>query len=305
MKKMSSRLIGIAVHSGKFHADDVFAVAALKMYLNILNRGRISDIQIVRTRDEKEIAMANYRVDVGGKNNPDTGDFDHHLPIDPRENGVPYAAFGLIWKACGTEVCDDDAEVAKFIEENLVYSIDAEDNGERMICEKFSAVKPLTISGIIGKSNPNWDEGSPDSNKAFDNAVEFAREILYHMIEYAKSVVKAKSLLREVVAEAYDSPFIVLEHADLPWEETIQEFVPGTLLYVVYPRKTGRWQVKCIEDNGVHRKSLPEAWAGLQDAELAEKTGVKTAVSCHKGRFTCIALNREDAIALAKLAIAS
>jgi uncharacterized UPF0160 family protein len=305
MKMISGRGVRIAVHSGSFHADDAFAVAALRMYLYMKGNNRIpgGDIIVIRTRDPKKITEADYRVDVGGKYDPETGDFDHHLALDPRENGIPYAAFGLIWKECGEFICGD-AEVAKFVEEKLIYSIDSQDNGSIAYLNDTDHAKAFTVSSLIGIFNRQWDdEGSQDSTFAYSEDV--ARILLKRTISYAKSVVKANTLLREAVAEVGDSPFIVLEHAELPWEETIHEFAPKTLLYVVYPRKTGRWQIKCIEDDSIHRKSLPESWAGLEGEKFATKTGVETAISCHKRRFTAIALNREDAIALVQLAIAN
>lgn len=70
-------------HGGKFHADDVFSAALLK----ILN----PEIQIERGFQVPE----NYDgvvFDIGG------GEFDHHqADARVRENGVKYAAFGLLW----------------------------------------------------------------------------------------------------------------------------------------------------------------------------------------------------------------
>jgi len=48
----------IITHDGKFHADDVFAVAALL----ILNK----DAKVVRTRDSRVILGGDIVVDVGG-----------------------------------------------------------------------------------------------------------------------------------------------------------------------------------------------------------------------------------------------
>ena len=69
-------------HGGKFHADDVFS-AALLFYLN-------PEIQIGRGNQVPE----NYEgivFDIG------RGAYDHHQKESRvRENGVPYAAFGLL-----------------------------------------------------------------------------------------------------------------------------------------------------------------------------------------------------------------
>ena len=71
-------------HGGKFHADDVFSTALLQIVR--------PDIQVTRgfvVPDDFDGIV----YDVGG------GMFDHHQePRETRPNGVPYAAFGLLWR---------------------------------------------------------------------------------------------------------------------------------------------------------------------------------------------------------------
>ena len=63
-------------------------------------------LEIVRTRDASALAAADARVDVGGKSDPATGDFDHHQRggAGERPNGVRYASFGLVWKHYGAQL---------------------------------------------------------------------------------------------------------------------------------------------------------------------------------------------------------
>ena len=74
-------------HAGTFHADDVFATALLQILR--------PDIKITRgfvVPDDFDGIV----YDVGG------GMFDHHSePRECRPNGVPYAAFGLLWRVLG------------------------------------------------------------------------------------------------------------------------------------------------------------------------------------------------------------
>ena len=72
-------------HGGKFHADDVFS-AALLLYLN-------PEITITRGNKVPE-DYDGIVFDIG------RGEFDHHQKDSRvRENGVPYAAFGLLLRA--------------------------------------------------------------------------------------------------------------------------------------------------------------------------------------------------------------
>ncbi len=60
-------------------------------------------LQIVRTRDEALLAAADVRVDIGGRSDPASGDFDHHQRggAGERANGIRYASFGLVWRHHG------------------------------------------------------------------------------------------------------------------------------------------------------------------------------------------------------------
>ena len=62
----------VAVHSGNFHADEIFSVAALSVLLN-------QDIKIIRTREEGVLSSADYLFDVGGVYDPAKNKFDHQL----------------------------------------------------------------------------------------------------------------------------------------------------------------------------------------------------------------------------------
>jgi len=73
-------------HGGKFHADDVFATALLMIVR--------PDIKVTRGFVVPD-GFDGIVYDVG------CGMFDHHQePRESRPNGVPYAAFGLLWP-CG------------------------------------------------------------------------------------------------------------------------------------------------------------------------------------------------------------
>ena len=102
----------IVTHNGNYHTDEVFAVATLLLVY--------PDAEIVRSRDNVVIGSANIVVDVGGEYDRARMRFDHHQPegAGRRENGIPYAAFGLVWKEFGERVAGGE-ESAKIIEDEL------------------------------------------------------------------------------------------------------------------------------------------------------------------------------------------
>lgn len=94
------------------------------------------------------------------------GKYDHHQKDSRiRENGVPYAAFGLLWEELGPEILGE--ELAQKFDEAFVQPLDNNDNtGEK---------NELAI--LIGNFNPTWDaEGGND--EAFFQAVSVAGMIL-------------------------------------------------------------------------------------------------------------------------------
>jgi uncharacterized UPF0160 family protein len=91
----------------------------------------------------------------------------------------------------------------------------------------------------------------------------------------------------------------------LPWEGPA--FAHGLpVLYAVYPVPNGNWMVDAMPPEPgsfAQRLPLPEAWAGLRDAELAAASGVPDAVFVHARRFVAAARSREGAMAMARKAI--
>src|ERR1700761_8235515 len=194
----------IATHDGSFHADEVFAVAALRLLGGPL--------EVVRTRDREVLASADLRVDVGFRHDPSTGDFDHHQrDFDGvRENGIRYASFGLIWREYGVRVCDGDQEVADAVDVSLVQGVDANDTGQHLTESVVEGVYPLTVNGIIGGFNARWDEElTPEQERLrFDEAVDLARGIVAREVLSAAAGRRSARIVQEAVATATDPRLI-------------------------------------------------------------------------------------------------
>ena len=136
-------------HGGKFHADDVFSTALLQIVR--------PDIEISRGFTVPE-GFSGIVFDFGG------GMFDHHSePRETRPNGVPYAAFGLLWRVLGPQLVG--AHQARLVDENFIQPLDLNDNtGE-----------PNSLAEAIGSFNPRWDS-KDDPDACFWRAVGVAKD---------------------------------------------------------------------------------------------------------------------------------
>ena len=290
----------IATHSGSFHADEVFAVAAL---------GLLGDsVEVVRTRDRDALAHADLRVDVGFRDDAAAGDFDHHQRdfAAVRQNGVRYASFGLVWREFGARICDGDQEVADAVDETLVQPVDANDTGQQLTRSLIDGAHPMTISGLIGGFNARWDETlTPGQERErFDAAVAFAGEILAREVASAASGRRSERLVREAIAAAPDARLVELP-VNAPWKQVL---VPAAAeaLFVIYPKRQGFGLEAVPRELGSfeNRRDLPAAWGGLEGADLVAATGVTDALFCHAKRFLVVARSRAGAQRLAELALA-
>jgi uncharacterized UPF0160 family protein len=290
----------VATHPGNFHADDVFAVAALRL-------AHGDGVEVVRTRDEAAQAAADVRVDVGGRSDPTTGDFDHHQKggAGERPNGIRYASFGLVWRAFGVQVAGSEG-AALSIDERLVQGVDANDTGQTISQALVDDVRPMSVSGIIAGLNPSWDEEltSAQEDERFEEAVALAVRILEREVAGAAAYDRARQLVLDAIARAEDPRVIELDR-NMPWREAVLAGAPEAL-YVIYP-KTDGWGLQAVPTapgSFENRRSLPVEWGGLRSDELAAATGVDDAVFAHAAGFYASAGSRDGITALARLAMA-
>ncbi len=285
----------VATHPGNFHADDVFAIAVLRLVH--------SEFEIVRTRDAAEQAAADVRVDVGGRFDPPGGDFDHHQRggAGARPNGVRYASFGLVWAEYGAALAGDAAAAAA-IDERLVQGVDANDTGQELTTSLIGDVRPMSVSGVIAALNPPWDAPEADDAR-FAEAVALATGILKRELAGARAFRRALDLVRAAIGRAADPRLIELDR-NMPWRETVVANAPDAL-YVVYPKSDG-WGMQAVPvepGSFANRRDLPAEWAGHSGAELAALTGVPDAIFAHPARFYASAGSREGIMALAARAL--
>ena len=154
-------------HAGTFHADEVFATVILGKVFGSLTLCRVNAVPA-------EVREGVIVYDIG------QGELDHHQRggNGTRDNGVPYAASGLVWKRYGkrlTERTRDSERVWDMIDRELIQGIDAIDNG--VLPQTDHAEKCLNVSDLIRMMNPLWNTVE-SFDEAFYKAVSLAETIL-------------------------------------------------------------------------------------------------------------------------------
>lgn len=284
----------LVTHNGTFHADDIFATAALSIMLD-------GNIKVVRTRDPEIISKADFVYDVGGEHNPDKNLFDHHQKggAGARDNGIPYAAFGLVWKKYGEKICGSKI-VADQLDKRLVQPIDANDNGINLFTVE-GEIAPYIIQDLFFLFRPSWKEVQ-DFDTAFNEVVKIAIVIINREIKKMSDNLEAENFVTEAYNKSTNKQIIVID-GPYPWHEVLGNHPEP--IYAVFP-KIDTWRVECVRKEKYsfeNRKPLPAEWAGLRDEKLAEITGVKDATFCHNGRFMAVSKSKEGALELANKAL--
>lgn len=285
-------------HSGTFHADEIFATLILSKI--------ISEITLIRVQEVKEMPNENALVyDIGA------GKYDHHQfgGNGERENGIKYAACGLIWKEFGKKLLEkynvEDVDYTwNYIDKNLIQFIDSNDNGQ---LPKLQAdYRNVHLSYMISIFNSKWDEDE-DNDEKFFKALDFANIFFEEFINDTFSKIKAKKQVEQAIYDSKDG--IMILDKCVPWKEFLlnsTEEKSKDINFVVFPSKRGGYNVYAVPieiGSFENRKLLPQGWRGKRDEELQKVTGVRTARFCHNAGFICSCETLEDALRLAYQAI--
>jgi uncharacterized UPF0160 family protein len=316
----------IATHSGTFHADDVFGVGILM--------GVFPSHTLIRTRKQELIEAADFVVDVGGTWDAATGRFDHHQrgfdgarPAREVDGvvvpGVGYASAGLVWAAHGAAYVQAwathhghtldaaaVAEIERSIDHSLVQYLDIVDTGQGDVSPGI-----FGLSSLIAQLNTHWleEQGLDQAAKAqlletrFREAIAITRKFLDHAISKKVAQLRAMDTVRNA-PRLLGGRVLHLQEGGMPWTHVVVHEMPE-VMFVLYPDSDGnQYQIKTVPVEAgsfTARMDLPDAWAGLRDAELAAVNGVADSVFCHLNLFIGGARSLEGAVQMAELALAS
>ena len=201
-----------ATHDHMFHADDVLAGALLRLVF--------PDVAFVRTRDPLRWIQAEVVFDVGGRYGVGLKEgergphvYDHHQRGGPtRDDGKPFASFGLLWRAVGDKVCDlllpsATTEIRRktcdAFEFEFVRSVDDHDNtGHSDHPGASDVIKAIRLHGPT--TPPGEDTPAAAFDSAYENAVGFGirmiQRTLYKLQVRIETVPKVEAAVQAALA---------------------------------------------------------------------------------------------------------
>ncbi len=252
-------------HGGKFHSDDVFGGAFLK----IIN----PNIEIRRVM-EVDDRMDGIVFDIG------KGEFDHHQSDNEcRINGVPYAAFGKLWRAFAPSMYGE--YVYKSIDEKFIEHLDLSDN---------TGIED-TLATAIDAFNPKSANASGD--KEFNMAVDFAKIVLEGLINKAIMYEKDYNIVKDIYKSSKDKNIIILDK-----HYHFHDYLPKTdALFVIFPNKRGGYSAEAVTKSSRTVESkipFPKSWL----SNLPK--GINF---CHNSGFMIVGDTIDDVINACKLVI--
>lgn len=195
--------------------------------------------------------------------------------------------------------------------DDFVEAIDANDNGiskydsnklgEAGIEEKFKS-GGITLPALVGDLNhedplnpgisrATTEEPQAEEDYRFSQASSLMGSAFLRKLHGAATAwLPARSVVKESFeqrsAQHQSGQLLVLPRAGIPWKEHLYNIEQDArlpedkqILYVIYPEKEepgSKWRIQTVSKDMtsfVNRKSLPEPWRGVRDAELDNLLG--------------------------------
>lgn len=306
-KETDKRRFLIGTHDGVFHADEVVACAILTLLFGD------EKIEFVRSKDMSYLSEkgCDLLVDVG------QGSLDHHQPggNGKRENGVPYASAGLVWRQFGKKLilrccyklygdCSMShlESIFEEIDEKLIQKVDKEDNGIPTDMHAFSFIP--TFLPVYNSRYSNYDT-------SFKLALNVTIPILEHAIFDSIEKIVAQKAISNMIKNnvLIDNHILEIPSQNFPWLDSVccyNNTIPyhedsKQIYFVIFPYSSKGWAAQCvppsIESKFDQKVPFPKEWAGQTD-KLPEISGVKDATFCHNGCFFVRAKTKKGIISL-------
>lgn len=270
----------VVTHNGIFHADEVFAIATLEIFMK-------QQAEVIRTRDNAIIAESQnnsdiFVLDLGLKFEPDSRNFDHH------QDGSMQATNLLILNYLRVEGLVEEQLAQELYP--LFEGISNFDTNAQNILQAWdgfnSQAQYRMLSQVISGFNRN--PFSAEQDIQFRKAVDFACEVLKNEIHLANERIKAQAIWEER-EELNNGRVLVFGQFCPIWKEKAKD---SSVEFAVLPTSPTQWSILSIDS-----AKFPLPIEQDLKAMMSDSTQL---VFAHAGRFTAGFKNSKAAIEVAE-----
>ena len=281
----------VAVHDSVFHADDVVAVAAIRVLY-----GYEPAILRIPSRDDKKQEKARQDgftlVDIGG------GEFDHHGAARDWQynNGIYLSALGKVLKQAVKDgkLAQEELDILLF---NGLYDLQAKDNGQDFdgVPSPFGFVHWLNSEDISDDICQIWQ---------FRLAVEIAINIFASMLNDAKkSIAEHEECVAVFKAMGEDGianfPHY-MSHGVRECQQWNDRFPEKEVKFFTFPMRIGGYRIQGVNKVGSFKLNHELKYKGLRNEELNAAAGITDGIFVHATGFIGGADSLESCYKLAK-----
>lgn len=253
--------ISIGTHDGKFHTDELIAIALI---------GRVipGTISIIRTRDLKVLDTCDIVLDVGHKNFGKY--FDHHgrdFQETHPETRFKLAATGIVWYDLHDLLLDTlhltsqaaKEDASELIFKRIILPTDSDDNGQ--FAARPSGPQPITLPEIVNSFNA-MASITGDQQDCFLKCLDLVRTVVHlKFAEIARQVSESSRILQAMLtADAQDkADGIFVLNPQGPWISVVLNNWEDTQNFKVciFPGDSpNRWKIQTFPGSRYERKAM-------------------------------------------------
>ncbi|KAL7576922.1 hypothetical protein ACA910_006680 [Epithemia clementina (nom. ined.)] len=245
------------------------------------------------------------------------------------------SASGLVYRHYGKDVLkqyypmlsEELLQVAYVkLYDKLMEALDANDTGVEMVPPGVTALyrDATTLPARVHRLNPRWNEVDettgqpPDPDERFEQAVTLCgHDFCAVMTQIVEADLPALSLVEAVLLNRHaidpSGEIIAFPSGGMPWRDHLyqlekQHQIDPLIKFVLYQESPPgtMWRVQAVTVGGKafeNRKSLPQAWRGVRDQDLAALCQIRTARFVHAAGFIGGADEYDDALTMARIAL--
>ena len=271
----------VATHGNVFHADEIVAIALLRIYYKGYN------MKVIRSSCINDIKSSNFAINVGRQNKIT----DSQVKFDcTKEDNVYILGTGI--KHCAATKVAQYLNVPESLFKKCLFGLAIDENNQKDISTKYQ--NPFNF---IKELNEGFD-GFYDKEKQevqFRMAIDMAVVILESLLKRCKLEMSCKQLFDIAVSKIrYGAIMLHYKFRELEnWKDFVYDYnksrkFEDKIKFVIM----GDWggykvtPVHVSKDSEDPLVEIPKEWVGLKSKELADAVGVNCgAISCSRKSF--------------------